>query len=179
MFIKEEIAMYVDHITVDEFKKVLSLFIDQLNYQASWFAQFYYVHDNIRDLIRWDLIREDEERMQTKAAWKDHQTYDRSFSFPEALEHDKHPEEVNAYAAKTIPNGFDRDELTHIDSSTETRWCLVATAAGSYKRRAMIIDYEVFEPIEYKDILIEVKSKIFNLLIRLKCERDQHNESYG
>jgi hypothetical protein len=35
MFIKEEIEMYVDHITVDEFKKVLSLFIDQLNYQAS------------------------------------------------------------------------------------------------------------------------------------------------
>jgi hypothetical protein len=58
------------------------------------------VHDNIRDIILKDLIREDEERMQTKDVCKDHQTYDRSFSFPEVLEHDKYPEEVHAYAAK-------------------------------------------------------------------------------
>ncbi len=50
--------------------------------------------------------------MQTKDVWKDHQTYDRSFSFPEVLEHDKYPEEADAYAAKTIPNSFDKDELT-------------------------------------------------------------------
>jgi hypothetical protein len=31
--------------------------------------------------------------------------------FPEVLEHDKYPEEVHAYAAKTIPNSFDKDEL--------------------------------------------------------------------
>jgi hypothetical protein len=43
----------------------------------------------------------------------------------------------------------------------------VATVAGSYKKRAMIIDNEVFEPIKYKDVLIEMKSKIFHLLIVL------------
>ncbi len=47
-----------------------------------------------------ELIREDEERMQTKDVLKDHQTNDRSFSFPEVLEHDKYPEEVHAGAAK-------------------------------------------------------------------------------
>jgi hypothetical protein len=35
--------------------------------------------------------------------WKDHQTYDRSFLFPEVLKHDKYPEEVHACAAKTSP----------------------------------------------------------------------------
>ncbi len=43
----------------------------------------------------------------------------------------------------------------------------MATVAGSYKKRAMIIDNEVFEPIKYKDVLIEMKSKIFHLLIVL------------
>jgi hypothetical protein len=47
-----------------------------------------------------------------QSAWKDHQTYDRSFSFSEVLEHDKYPEEVHAYASKTISNSFDKDELT-------------------------------------------------------------------
>ncbi len=73
----------------------------------------YAVHDNIRDIILKDIIREDEERMQTRDVWKDHQTYDRSFSFPEVLEYDKYPDEVYTYAAnlKTIPNSFDKDEL--------------------------------------------------------------------
>ncbi len=69
-------------------------------------------YHSIRDIILKDLIREEEERMQTKDVWKDHQTYDRSFSFPEVLEHDKYIEEVHAYAEKTIPNSFDKDELT-------------------------------------------------------------------
>jgi hypothetical protein len=41
---------------------------------------------------------------------------------------------------------------------------------------SLIIDNEVFEPIEYKDVPIEKKSKIFNLLILLKRKRDQHKE---
>ncbi len=89
-------------------------------------SQFYSVHwhDNIREIILKDLIRKDEERMQTKDVWKVHRTYDRSFSFPEVLEHDKYPEDVRAYAAKTIPNIFNKDELTflQIDSSAKTRW---------------------------------------------------------
>ncbi len=32
------------------------------------------------------------------------------------------------------------------------------------------------EPIEYNDVPIEMKSKIFNLLILLKRKRDQHKE---
>jgi hypothetical protein len=34
----------------------------------------------------------------------------------------------------------------------------------------------VSEPIEYNDVPIEMKSKIFNLLILLKRKRDQHKE---
>ncbi len=34
----------------------------------------------------------------------------------------------------------------------------------------------MFEPIEYNDVPIEMKSKIFNLLILLKRKRDQHKE---
>ena len=41
---------------------------------------------------------------------------------------------------------------------------------------SLIVDNEVFEPIEYKDVPIELKSKIFNLLILLKRKRDQHQE---
>ncbi len=35
----------------------------------------------------------------------------------------------------------------------------------------------MFEPIEYKDVPIEMKSKIFNLLILLNRKRDQHKET--
>jgi hypothetical protein len=40
----------------------------------------------------------------------------------------------------------------------------------------LIIDNEVFVPIKYKDVTIEKKSKIFNLLILLKRKCDQHEE---
>ena len=50
--------------------------------------------------------------MKSKNVWKNQSAYDRSYSFPEVLEHDQYPEEVNAYAAKTVPNVFGSDELT-------------------------------------------------------------------
>jgi hypothetical protein len=50
--------------------------------------------------------------MQSKDIWINQQGYDRSFSSPEILEHDKYPEEVQAYAGKTVPNVFYMDELT-------------------------------------------------------------------
>jgi hypothetical protein len=50
--------------------------------------------------------------MQTKDLLNDPKTYDRSYSLPEELEHDKYPEEVHAYAAKITPNAVDKDELT-------------------------------------------------------------------
>jgi hypothetical protein len=71
MFIKEDTAMFVEHINVDEFKKKR----DTIYRSTELPSQFYSVHDNIRDTILKDLIREDEERMQTKDVWKDHQTY--------------------------------------------------------------------------------------------------------
>ncbi len=40
----------------------------------------------------------------------------------------------------------------------------------------MIIDNEVFEAIKYKDVPIEMKRKIFNLLILLKRKRGQQKE---
>ncbi len=54
----------------------------------------------------------------------------------------------------------------------------MANVAGTYKKRlsSLIVEYEVFEPIEYKDVPIEMKRKIFNLLILLKGKCDQHKE---
>ena len=49
--------------------------------------------------------------MLTKDLLNDPKTYDRSYSLPEVLEHDKYPEEVHAYAAKIAPNAVDKDEL--------------------------------------------------------------------
>jgi hypothetical protein len=88
--------MYVEHITVDEFKKKL----DTIYRSTELPSQFYSVHDNIRDIILNDLIREYEERMQTKDVWTDHQTHDISFPFPEVLKHDKYPEEFHAMLQK-------------------------------------------------------------------------------
>ncbi len=79
--------MYVQHITVDEFKKKLDS-IYRSTYPPS---QFYSIHDNIKHIILKDLIREDEKRMHSKDVWNNYQAYDRSFSFPEVLEHDKYP----------------------------------------------------------------------------------------
>jgi hypothetical protein len=50
--------------------------------------------------------------MQTKDLLNDPQTYDRSCSLPEVLEHDKCPEEVHTYAVKIAPNAVDINELT-------------------------------------------------------------------
>jgi hypothetical protein len=115
--------------------------------------------------------------MQTKDVWKDYQSYDRSFSFPEVLEHEKYPEEVHAYAAKTIANRLDKDEQT-LDQALKqggVEWPLWQEAIRKVLS-SLIIENKVFELIEYKDVLIEMKSRIFNLLILLKCKRDQYKE---
>ncbi len=41
---------------------------------------------------------------------------------------------------------------------------------------SLIIDNELFESINYTDVPIEMKTKIFNLLILLRRQRDQHEE---
>ena len=82
---------------------------------------------------------------------------------------------IAAYAAKIIPNSFDKDELTLAKALKQggVEWPLWQEAIRK-ELSSMIIDNEVFEPIEYKDVPIE--SKIFNLLILLKRKRDQHKE---
>jgi hypothetical protein len=108
MFIKKDGNMFVEHITFQEFKQKL----DDIYRTTESPTQFYSIHDNIKEIIMNDLIREDEERMRSKDVWKSQSTYDRSFQLPEVREHDKHPEEVHAYAARTVPNVFGGDELT-------------------------------------------------------------------
>ncbi len=67
MFIKEGNAMYVQHITLDEFKKKL----DSICRTTESPSQFYSIRDNIKDIILKDLILENEERMQSKDIWED------------------------------------------------------------------------------------------------------------
>jgi hypothetical protein len=57
--LKEDNAMYVQHIAVDEFKKKL----DSIYRSTESPSQFYSIHDTIKDIILKDLIREDEEQM--------------------------------------------------------------------------------------------------------------------
>jgi hypothetical protein len=75
------------------------------------------------------------------------------------------------------PNSFDKDELTLAQALKQggVEWPLWQEAIRK-ELSSLIIHNEVFEPIEYKDVPIEMKSKIFNLLILLKRKRDQHKE---
>ena len=41
---------------------------------------------------------------------------------------------------------------------------------------SLIIENEVFEVVEYEDVPMEKRNKIFNLLVLLKRKRDQHQE---
>jgi hypothetical protein len=56
-FMKEDNAMYVEHITVDELKKEL----DTIYRSTELPSQFYSVYDNIGDIITKDHVREDRE----------------------------------------------------------------------------------------------------------------------
>ena len=172
MFIKED--MYVEHISVTDFKKKL----DDIYRSTESPSQYNTIHDNIKDIILNDLIREDEERNRRKDIWKDQQTYDRSFSCPEVLEHDKFPGEVHAYAARIVPNVLDKDELTLAQAQRPElshEWQLWVEAIRK-ELSSLIIDNEVFEPVKWQDVPAEKHNKIFNLLILLKRKRDQHRE---
>jgi hypothetical protein len=102
--------------------------------------------------------------------------YDRSYSFPEVLDHDRHPNEVHAYAARIIPNTVDKDELTLAQAQKlEVEWQLWLEAIRK-ELTSLIIEYEVFESIKYQDVAEEKHGKIFNFLILLKRKRDKHAE---
>jgi hypothetical protein len=166
--------MFVQHITVDEFKKKL----DSIYQSTSSPSKFYSMQDNLKEIILNQLIQEDEERMRTKDLLNDPKTYDRSYSLPEVLEHDKYPEEVHAYAAKIAPNAVDKDELTLAQAQKpelQFEWPLWLEAIRT-ELTSLIVTNDVFEPIKIDDVPIEKQKKIFNLLILLKRKRDQHHE---
>jgi hypothetical protein len=174
MFIKEGSNMFVEHITVEDFRKKL----DNIYQSTESPTKFYSIQDSIKEIILNELIQEDEERMRTKDLLSDSRTYDRSFSFPEVLEHDKYSDEVHAYTAKIAPNVFDKDELTLAQARKQElkhEWPLWLEAIRT-ELTSLIINNEVFEPITINDVPIEKRSKIFNLLILLKRKRDQHQE---
>jgi hypothetical protein len=172
MFIKEDMDMFVEHITVEDFKKKL----DSIYRSTESPSQYNTIHDNIKEIILNDLIREDEERTKAKNIWKETNTYDRTFSFPEVIEHEKIPEEVNAYAAKIVPNVVDKDELTLAQAKKLTHEWPQWLEALRTELTSLIITNEVFEPVKWSDVPIEKQNKIFNLLILLKRKRDQHQE---
>ena len=172
MFIKKDGNMFVEHITVDEFKQKL----DEIYRTTESPTQFYSIHDNIKEIIMKDLIKEDEERKKSKDVWKDQSQYDKLYSFPEVLEHDQYPEEVHAYAAKTVPNVFGSDELTLTQAQKLSFEWLLWLEAIKIELTSLIVTNEVFEPIEWEDVPHEKRNKIFNLLILLKRKRDQFGE---
>jgi hypothetical protein len=59
-----------------------------------------------------NLFRKMRRGCKQKSFLNDPKTYDRSYTLPEVLEHDKYPGEIHAYAAKIAPKAVDKDELT-------------------------------------------------------------------
>jgi hypothetical protein len=113
----------------------------------------------------------------------DPNTYDRSCSLPEALEHDKYPGEVHTHAAKIAPNVVDKDELTLAQAQKpelQFEWPLWLKAIRTELTSLIIklVKNDVFEPIKIDDVSMEKQNKSFNLLTRilLKHKRDQHQE---
>ncbi len=111
VFIREN--MYVEHATVDDLKKKLDC--DNIHRSTESPNHHNSIQEHLKDIILRDLIKDDGEKMKSKDVWKDTRTYDRSYSFPEVLDHDHHPHEVHAYAARIIPNTVDEDESTLVN----------------------------------------------------------------
>ncbi len=93
--------------------------------------------------------------------------------FPEILEYEKCPEEVHAYAAKTVPNAFNKDELTLAQAKKlgSAEWPLWLEAVRK-ELSLLIIENKAFDVTEYEDVPSEKRSKIYNLLVLLKRKRD-------
>jgi hypothetical protein len=70
--------MYVQHITVDEFKKKL----DSIYRSTKLPSQFYSTHDTIKDIILKDLIREDRSECNRKIYGKTNKLVIDHFLFP-------------------------------------------------------------------------------------------------
>jgi hypothetical protein len=96
---------------------------------------------------------------------------------PRSLEHDNCLEEVHAYAAKTVPNAFNKDELTLAQAKKlgSAEWPLWLETVGK-ELSSLIIENEAFDVLEYEDVPNEKRNKIYNLLVLLRRKRDQHQE---
>ena len=166
--------MFVEHVIVNDVKKKLN----EIYSSTESMSQYNEIQDNLKEIILRDLIREDEEKMRQKSIWKDNQMYDRSYSFPEVLEHDKYPEEVHAFAARTVPNTFDKDELTLTQAMRlKAEWPLWLEALRK-ELTSLIVENEVFEPIKYEDVPVEKQKKIFKLLIFSKAQTGYTQRNY-
>ena len=77
---------------------------------------------------------------------------------------------------RTAPNVFGSDELTLAQAKNLTHEWPLWLEAVKRELTSLIITNEVFEPIDWKDVPEEKKSKIFKLLILLKRKRDQVGE---
>jgi hypothetical protein len=75
------------------------------------------------------------------------------------LDHDHHPLEVHAYAARIIPITVDKDELTLAQAQKlEVEWQLWLEAIRK-ELTSLIIENEVFEPIKYQNVPEESVAK--------------------
>jgi hypothetical protein len=93
--------------------------------------------------------------------------------FPEVLEHDNHPEDVYAYAARLALNLFDKDELMLVQAKkSEADWPRWEEARRT-EFSPWIVKNDVFELIEFEVVPVAKQGKIFNLLI---CQLDKHQE---
>ena len=85
---------------------------------------------------------------------------------------------LHAYTARIGLNVFDKDELTLAQAQRpelKFGWPLWIEAIRK-ELTSYIIDNKVFEPVKWDDVPNDKQGKIFNLLILLKRERDQHHE---
>ena len=74
----------------------------------------------------------------------------------------EHPEEVHAYAAKTVPNVFGGDELTLAQAQKLTQEWPLWLEAIKTEFTSLIVTNEVFKPIDWKqwkDVPEEKQSK--------------------
>ena len=168
VFIKEGSNIYVNQITVADLKnKLQRIFLSTDSFDH--FAQF---QEGLTKVVYNDLLQADDE-VRAKEMWNTSTTFDRSYSLPQALEHDTPSDVVHAYAARTIADLQSKDELTLTQALSDELERPLWMEAIKKELTSLILENEVFEPIEYQQVPLEKRNKIFNLLILLKRKRDQ------
>jgi hypothetical protein len=98
--------------------------------------------------------------MPSKEIWNNQQAYDRSFSFPEILEHGKYPEEVHVYAVKTVLNAIYKDALILVQAKKIgcvewPRW----VEAIRKELNSLIVENGGFDVIKFEFVPVERRNK--------------------